>query len=125
MGEIWLGDVKVAWLGKQRVRPDVQQCRELASAAMCLLGADCPMVAPCLPQPGTHLPHSLSLTPTATQDDVEAKVAISALKRKFMTHAEALLHGDLHTGGWPWLGSGHASRAYVLRWVADCPRCGR
>lgn len=31
---------------------------------------------------------------------MEAKAAISELKRKFMTNAEALLHGDLHTGGW-------------------------
>jgi hypothetical protein len=33
----------------------------------------------------------------ALRSDVEAKQAASALKRKFMTHAEALLHGDLHT----------------------------
>lgn len=32
------------------------------------------------------------------QNDVAAKVAISRLKRKFQTSAEALLHGDLHTG---------------------------
>ena len=30
--------------------------------------------------------------------DAGAKIAISELKHKFCTHAQALLHGDLHTG---------------------------
>lgn len=30
--------------------------------------------------------------------DVEAKAAVSVLKRKFCQNAEALIHGDLHTG---------------------------
>lgn len=33
--------------------------------------------------------------------DVDAKLAVTALKAKFVQNAEALLHGDLHTGG-PW-----------------------
>ena len=32
------------------------------------------------------------------RSNAEAKNAISELKRKFCTHAQALLHGDLHTG---------------------------
>jgi 5-methylthioribose kinase len=32
------------------------------------------------------------------QGDTAAKLAASELKRKFMTQADALLHGDLHTG---------------------------
>jgi hypothetical protein len=45
-------------------------------------------------------PSSLSalLSALLPQADVAAKVAISGLKHKFMTAAEALLHGDLHTG---------------------------
>ena len=31
-------------------------------------------------------------------DDVELKVAVTALKARFLTAAEALIHGDLHTG---------------------------
>jgi S-methyl-5-thioribose kinase len=34
----------------------------------------------------------------ALRSDVELKVAITALKKKFTEQAEALLHGDLHTG---------------------------
>jgi 5-methylthioribose kinase len=30
--------------------------------------------------------------------DTEAKAAISVLKRKFCSSADALIHGDLHTG---------------------------
>jgi 5-methylthioribose kinase len=30
--------------------------------------------------------------------DAEAKVAVSVLKRKFCSSADALIHGDLHTG---------------------------
>lgn len=30
--------------------------------------------------------------------DVQAKAAISVLKRKFCQHSDALVHGDLHTG---------------------------
>eukprot|EP00878_Enallax_costatus_P005791 GHUV01006072.1.p1 GENE.GHUV01006072.1~~GHUV01006072.1.p1 ORF type:complete len:713 (+),score=234.96 GHUV01006072.1:191-2329(+) len=32
------------------------------------------------------------------RSDIEAKAAISVLKRKFCQHADALVHGDLHTG---------------------------
>lgn len=34
----------------------------------------------------------------ALRGDVEAKAAISVLKRKFCNNADALVHGDLHTG---------------------------
>ena len=32
------------------------------------------------------------------REDVDLKVAVSRLKLKFLSHAEAMLHGDLHTG---------------------------
>jgi hypothetical protein len=44
----------------------------------------------------------LSCPSFTAQADVAAKVAISDLKHKFMTAAEALLHGDLHTGRVSW-----------------------
>ena len=36
--------------------------------------------------------------PRGFRDDLDAHVAISRLKLKFMSSAEALIHGDLHTG---------------------------
>jgi hypothetical protein len=50
----------------------------------------------------------------ALRSDVEAKKAASALKRKFMTHAEALLHGDLHTGEGPSMMQ--ACSAWCISW---------
>ncbi len=40
----------------------------------------------------------LDRTAAAFRDDMEAHVAISRLKLKFMSQPEALIHGDLHTG---------------------------
>jgi 5-methylthioribose kinase len=40
----------------------------------------------------------LDKTAAAFRDDLEAHVAISRLKLKFMASPEALIHGDLHTG---------------------------
>jgi len=37
----------------------------------------------------------------ALQNDVAAKAAACELKRKWHTKTEALMHGDLHTGGVP------------------------
>ena len=59
------------------------------------------------PQPTSHptsewhaCPPSPPLFPVAElRWDVAARVAASALKLKFCQNAEALLHGDLHTGG--------------------------
>ncbi len=45
-----------------------------------------------------HTSPQLDADVASLRADAQAKVAISELKRKFMTHAEALLHGDLHTG---------------------------
>jgi len=40
----------------------------------------------------------LDATAAQFREDLELHVAISRLKLKFLSHAEALLHGDLHTG---------------------------
>jgi 5-methylthioribose kinase len=32
------------------------------------------------------------------QEDCELKIAVAEMKRKFMTEAQTLIHGDLHTG---------------------------
>jgi 5-methylthioribose kinase len=40
----------------------------------------------------------LDKTAASFREDFDAHVAISRLKRKFMSQPEALLHGDLHTG---------------------------
>jgi 5-methylthioribose kinase len=40
----------------------------------------------------------LDATAARFRDDLDAHVAISRLKLKFMSSAEALIHGDLHTG---------------------------
>jgi 5-methylthioribose kinase len=40
----------------------------------------------------------LDTTAIRFRDDLDAHVAISRLKLKFMSHPEALIHGDLHTG---------------------------
>jgi 5-methylthioribose kinase len=43
--------------------------------------------------------------------DVEAKAAITKLKGKFCNSAEALIHGDLHTG------------SFMVNSIAACRRC--
>jgi 5-methylthioribose kinase len=40
----------------------------------------------------------LDATAARFRNDLELHVAVSRLKLKFLSHAEALLHGDLHTG---------------------------
>ncbi|MBV9564003.1 MAG: S-methyl-5-thioribose kinase [Bradyrhizobium sp.] len=40
----------------------------------------------------------LDATAARFRDDLDAHVAISRLKLKFLSHPEALIHGDLHTG---------------------------
>ncbi len=32
------------------------------------------------------------------RDDAQLKLAVAALKHRFFAHAEALLHGDIHSG---------------------------
>jgi len=43
-------------------------------------------------------PRELERLAEALRDDVELKVAVAGLKHRFFSHAEALLHGDIHSG---------------------------
>jgi S-methyl-5-thioribose kinase len=62
--------------------------------------------------------------------DTEAKAAISVLKRKFCSSADALIHGDLHTGSimvrggclWRWCGVARAWCSMVWLRLVDCRR---
>ncbi|ROR06768.1 S-methyl-5-thioribose kinase [Erwinia sp. JUb26] len=43
-------------------------------------------------------PRELERLAEALRDDEELKVAVAGLKHRFFSHAEALLHGDIHSG---------------------------
>lgn len=43
-------------------------------------------------------PPALESEAAALRDDAELKIAVAALKHRFLSHAEALLHGDIHSG---------------------------
>jgi len=43
-------------------------------------------------------PAALEADVAALRDDAQLKLAVAALKHRFFSHAEALLHGDIHSG---------------------------
>lgn len=43
-------------------------------------------------------PPALESDAAALRDDAELKIAVAALKHRFLSHAQALLHGDIHSG---------------------------
>lgn len=43
-------------------------------------------------------PAALEADVAALRDDTQLKLAVAALKHRFFSHAEALLHGDIHSG---------------------------
>lgn len=45
-----------------------------------------------------NYPAALESDVAALRDDTQLKVAVAALKHRFFSHAEALLHGDIHSG---------------------------
>ncbi|MDR8650035.1 methylthioribose kinase, partial [Klebsiella pneumoniae] len=45
-----------------------------------------------------NYPAELEADVAALRDDAQLKLAVAALKHRFFAHAEALLHGDIHSG---------------------------
>lgn len=45
-----------------------------------------------------NYPAALESEVAALREDTDLKLAVSALKHRFFSHAEALLHGDIHSG---------------------------
>ena len=45
-----------------------------------------------------NYPEELEAEVAALRDDAQLKLAVAGLKHRFLSHAEALLHGDIHSG---------------------------
>jgi 5-methylthioribose kinase len=45
-----------------------------------------------------NYPAELENDVAALRDDAQLKLAVASLKHRFFSHAEALLHGDIHSG---------------------------
>jgi 5-methylthioribose kinase len=45
-----------------------------------------------------NYPAELENDVAALRDDAQLKIAVASLKHRFFSHAEALLHGDIHSG---------------------------
>eukprot|EP00798_Chlamydomonas_sp_ICE-L_P015321 gene15321-21405_t len=75
------------------------QIAEFTNNEMCRLTEQVIFTDPYYPSPHNHhtSPH-LDADAIALYTDSEAKEAISHLKTRFVQCAEALLHGDMHTG---------------------------
>ncbi|MCD8563368.1 MAG: S-methyl-5-thioribose kinase [Alphaproteobacteria bacterium] len=71
----------------------------LTNTAMCKISEDLIFDEPYYAAPlNRHTAPQLDETALAFRRDTELKLAVQELKNKFLNNAEALLHGDLHTG---------------------------
>jgi 5-methylthioribose kinase len=71
----------------------------LGNSAMCKISEDLIFDEPYFSAPlNRHTQPQLDALAEAVRRDAPLKLAVQELKARFMTDAEALLHGDLHTG---------------------------
>jgi 5-methylthioribose kinase len=71
----------------------------LTNTAMCKISEDLIFDEPYYNAPmNRHTAPQLDDIAAKFRKDIELKLAVQELKNKFMNNAEALLHGDLHTG---------------------------
>jgi 5-methylthioribose kinase len=71
----------------------------LANSAMCKISEDLIFDEPYFSAPlNRHTRPQLDALAESMRRDTPLKLAVQELKARFLSHAEALLHGDLHTG---------------------------
>lgn len=71
---------------------------QYSNPAMCAITEALYFTDPYNGHPSNNYPDSLQREVECLQQDLALKRAVAQLKHRFLAHAEALLHGDLHTG---------------------------
>jgi len=74
------------------------QVAQFINAEMCEITEDLFFTDPYHVHERNHYPAELEADVAALRDDAALKLAVAALKHRFFSHAEALLHGDIHSG---------------------------
>ncbi len=75
-----------------------RQVANFINPAMCEITEDLFFNDPYQEHPRNNYPEQLEPEVAQLREDRGLKVAVAALKHRFLTHAEALLHGDIHSG---------------------------
>lgn len=74
------------------------QVATFTNPEMCEITEDLFFNDPYQLHPRNSYPAELEADVAALRDDAQLKIAVAALKHRFFSHAEALLHGDIHSG---------------------------
>lgn len=68
------------------------------NADLCRITEDLVFTEPYIDHPNNHFPDGIRPRVEGLRGDAALLTEIADLKHRFMTHGEALIHGDLHTG---------------------------
>ena len=74
------------------------QVAQFSNPAMCEITEDLFFNDPYQIHERNNYPAELEADVAVLRDDAQLKLAVAALKHRFFAHAEALLHGDIHSG---------------------------
>lgn len=74
------------------------QVAQFINPEMCEITEDLFFNDPYIKHPRNNYPVALEPLVASLREDTELRVRVAALKYTFLTHSEALLHGDIHTG---------------------------
>jgi 5-methylthioribose kinase len=75
-----------------------EQAKEFINPELCKITEDLVFTDPFFDHETNHFEEDLSATVEDLWNNTEVKLEVAKLKKSFLTNAEALLHGDLHTG---------------------------
>ncbi|MBP2002592.1 5-methylthioribose kinase [Paenibacillus shirakamiensis] len=75
-----------------------EQLARFINPDLCKISEDLIFEDPYRDSPNNNIPESIRTDAEALWNDKELKLEIALLRESFLTHTEALLHGDLHTG---------------------------
>lgn len=75
-----------------------QQVAQFINTEMCEITEDLFFNDPYTDHPRNNYPAALEPLVASLRDDTELRIAVAGLKQHFLCHAEALLHGDIHSG---------------------------
>jgi 5-methylthioribose kinase len=71
---------------------------QFTNPELCKITEDLVFTEPYRPTARNNFPPEIEIQVLALQSDESLRVEVAKMKEKFMTHAQALVHGDLHTG---------------------------
>lgn len=75
-----------------------KQVAQFINTEMCEITEDLFFNDPYTDHPRNNYPAALEPLVASLRDDTELRIAVAGLKQHFLCHAEALLHGDIHSG---------------------------